>query len=99
MPPKVILRSLCWCPLSHVSTRGLGKTHDWPKEPFSGDHGKLLARVPAQSPLEPLAGGLHMRQCTVQLVDLPSQSLAPNRQYGDTVTCLPAHNEQSLSRL
>ena len=26
-------------------------------------------------------------------VDLPSQNLAQNRQYRDTVTCLPAHNE------
>ena len=27
-------------------------------------------------------------------VDLPSQSLAPNRQYRNTVTCLPTHTEQ-----
>ena len=32
-------------------------------------------------------------------VDLPSQSLAQNRQYRDTVTCLPTHTEQNLSRL
>ena len=37
----------------------LGKTHDLPREPLSGDHGKLVARVPSQSLLEPLAGGLH----------------------------------------
>ena len=29
-----------------------------------------------------------------QNVDLPSQNLAQNRQYRDTVTCLPAHTEQ-----
>ena len=30
------------------------------------------------------------------IVDLPSQSLARNRQYRDTVTCLPTHTEQKI---
>ena len=34
-----------------------------------------------------------------QSVDLPSQNLAQNRQYRDTVTCLPAHNEQRLVKV
>ena len=33
------------------------------------------------------------------LVDLPSQNLAQNRQYRDTVTCLPAHSEQRLVKV
>ena len=32
-------------------------------------------------------------------VDLPSQNLAQNRQYRDTVTCLPAHNEQRVVKV
>ena len=40
----------------------LGKTHDLPREPLSGDHGRLLARAPSQSLLGPPAGGPHMRQ-------------------------------------
>ena len=32
-------------------------------------------------------------------VDLPSPSLAQNRQYRDAVTCLPTHPEQELSPL
>ena len=44
-----------------------GKTHDVRQEPCSGDHGKLLMRVPSQSPPQLPAGGLHPRQlCTVQ---------------------------------
>ena len=35
--------------------------------PLSGDHSKLLVRVPSQSPLEPPARGLHLRHlCAVQ---------------------------------
>ena len=34
-----------------------GLSHDLPKERLSGDHGKLLARVPPRLPPEPLAGG------------------------------------------
>ena len=46
----------------------LGKTHGLPREPLSGDHGRLLARVPSQSLLGPLAGGLCLRQfCTVHV--------------------------------
>ena len=40
----------------------LGKTHDLPREPLSGDHGRLLARAPSQSLLGPPAGGPHMLQ-------------------------------------
>ena len=32
-------------------------------------------------------------------MDLPSKSLAPNRQYRDTVTCLPAHTEQGFAKV
>ena len=32
-------------------------------------------------------------------VDLPSQNLAQNRQYRDTVTCLPAHTEQRFAKV
>ena len=32
-------------------------------------------------------------------VDLPSQNLVQNRQYRDTVTCLPAHTEQRSAKV
>ena len=45
----------------------LGRSHDLPREPRSRDQGKLLVRVPSQSLIGPLAGGLYLRQlCTAQ---------------------------------
>ena len=39
----------------------------------------------------------HRERCVC--VDLPSQNLAQNRQYRDTIMCLPAHNEQRLVKV
>ena len=35
----------------------------------------------------------------IRNVDLPSQNLVHNRQYRDTVTCLPAHTEQGFAKV
>ena len=34
-----------------------------------------------------------------RLVDLPSQNLVQNRQYRDTVTCLPGHTDQRFAKV
>ena len=58
----------------------LGKTHDLPREPLSGDHGKLPAPFPSQSPLGPPAGGLYLRQfCTVQCLSPRKQACHQGR--------------------
>ena len=58
----------------------LGKTHDLQREQFSGNHGRLLARVPSQSLLGPPAGGPHMLQvCTAQRFSLRKQACHQGR--------------------
>ena len=51
--------------------------------------GHFTASVQHGRPTEPF------RVRAIQRVDLPFQSLAPNRQYRDTVTCLPTHTHRT----
>ena len=44
----------------------------------------------------PLKG---LEHSATHIVDLRSQNLVQNRQYRDTVTCLPAHNEQRFVKV
>ena len=43
--------------------------------------------------------GFVPRRAPQSTVDLPSQKLVQNRQYRDTVTCLPAHTEQISAKV
>ena len=44
-------------------------------------------------------GSTSTSSCPSTSVHLPSRNLAQNRQCRDTVTCLPAHNEQRLVKV
>ena len=56
----------------------------------------LLLSVSASLPSSPATVSAKFCNCEYlpTPVDLPSQSLAQNRQYRDNVTCLPTHTEQ-----
>ena len=43
--------------------------------------------------------GFVPRRAPLPTVDLPSQNLVQNRQYRDTVTCIPAHTEQGFANI
>ena len=67
-----------------------GKTRDLPRQPFSGDHGKLLVRIPSRSPPEPSAGGLHLRQlCSVQTSFSQEANMSPRSRL--FLTCHHFH--------
>ena len=43
--------------------------------------------------------GFVPRRAPLPTVDLPSQNLVQNRQYRDTVTCIPAQTEQGFAKI
>ena len=61
---------------------------------------QTVVPLPCPHQLVPIAPhGFVPRRAPLPTVGLPSQSLAQNRQYRDTVTCLPTPAGQELSRL
>ena len=79
--------SSCWIPVAPVPTHPV--THVW-----------ALGAAPQPCvQFGPRAEDTKEIHFEGSNVDLPSQHLVQNRQYRDTVTCLPAHTEQDFAKV
>ena len=63
VPPRIVKGSLCQPPLSHVSAQGLVILTVFQGNQFQEITVGCWRVFPSQSPLGPLAGGLHLRHC------------------------------------